>query len=309
MLDPASPAFRIGDLATLWLTVHAFERDAVRIRNGVAAATVVSRASRTGLHGHRDGASGAQVESESRTIPVRIDVRNRGGCFGPACRPRRPLPVGARRARRSWRFPSPRCSASGTSGACSCRRTPSHFEIRRIGRGRDLGGEVEVLSGLRAGETDRRRRRVPAQGAGRKGRGRSRCALRSAMISRLIRSSFRAPLLTVLLVGGGHGDRRVLDAGPPPRRVPGPLRAGLQRDRAERGDGRRGARDRRRHSAGGRARRPAGRPPGSLELTARRRAGHDRVRAATPTTTGRASSSPSASPRRPGSCRRAPIRR
>ena len=28
----------------------------------------------------------------------------------------------------------------------------NHFEIRRIGRGRDLGGEVEVLSGLRAGE-------------------------------------------------------------------------------------------------------------------------------------------------------------
>jgi cobalt-zinc-cadmium efflux system membrane fusion protein len=29
----------------------------------------------------------------------------------------------------------------------------NHFEIRRIGRGRDLGGEVEILSGLRAGET------------------------------------------------------------------------------------------------------------------------------------------------------------
>src|SRR5262245_33849364 len=26
MLDPAAPAFRIGDLSTLWLTVHAFER-------------------------------------------------------------------------------------------------------------------------------------------------------------------------------------------------------------------------------------------------------------------------------------------
>ena len=32
MLDPATPAFRIGNLSTLWLTVHAFERDAVRIR-------------------------------------------------------------------------------------------------------------------------------------------------------------------------------------------------------------------------------------------------------------------------------------
>jgi cobalt-zinc-cadmium efflux system membrane fusion protein len=29
----------------------------------------------------------------------------------------------------------------------------THFEIRRIGRGRDLAGEVEILSGVRAGET------------------------------------------------------------------------------------------------------------------------------------------------------------
>jgi cobalt-zinc-cadmium efflux system membrane fusion protein len=29
----------------------------------------------------------------------------------------------------------------------------AHFEIRRVGRGRDLGAEVEVLSGLAAGET------------------------------------------------------------------------------------------------------------------------------------------------------------
>ena len=37
MLDPAVPAFRIGNLSTLWLTVHAFERDAVRIQQGVGA--------------------------------------------------------------------------------------------------------------------------------------------------------------------------------------------------------------------------------------------------------------------------------
>ena len=34
MLDPATPAFRIANLSTLWLTVHAFERDAVRIAKG-----------------------------------------------------------------------------------------------------------------------------------------------------------------------------------------------------------------------------------------------------------------------------------
>ena len=31
-------------------------------------------------------------------------------------------------------------------------RDAATFEVRKIGRGRDLGGEVEVVSGLRAGE-------------------------------------------------------------------------------------------------------------------------------------------------------------
>ena len=53
MLDPSAPAFRIGNLSTLWLTVHAFERDAVRIRQGVTARAVVSRASRPGLRRRR----------------------------------------------------------------------------------------------------------------------------------------------------------------------------------------------------------------------------------------------------------------
>ena len=32
-------------------------------------------------------------------------------------------------------------------------RGKDRFEIRPVGRGRDLGGEVEVVSGLQAGET------------------------------------------------------------------------------------------------------------------------------------------------------------
>ena len=54
MLDPAAPAFRIGNLSTLWLTVHAFERDAVRIQQGVTRAAVISRSPRTGLRRNGD---------------------------------------------------------------------------------------------------------------------------------------------------------------------------------------------------------------------------------------------------------------
>jgi membrane fusion protein, heavy metal efflux system len=151
LLDPAAPAFRIGNLATLWLTVHAFERDAVRIQQGVAA-----RLSFPALPGQdfdgRVTMVGRHVERASRTVPVRIDVKNNGGLLRPGMSATATLPVGTtgapiltipvasvQRVRNEWCVFLP--------------KDANHFEIRRIGRGRDLGGEVEVLSGLRAGET------------------------------------------------------------------------------------------------------------------------------------------------------------
>jgi cobalt-zinc-cadmium efflux system membrane fusion protein len=150
MLDPASPAFRVGNLATLWLTVHAFERDAVRIKQGVSA-----RLSFPALPGQDFEGTvatvGRHVERESRTVPVRIDVKNRNGVLRPGMSGTATLPVGdsnaailtvpvaaVQRVRNEWSVFLP--------------KDANHFEIRRIGRGRDLGNEVEVLSGLRAGE-------------------------------------------------------------------------------------------------------------------------------------------------------------
>ena len=150
MLDPASPAFRIGNLATLWLTVHAFERDAVRIQNGVVAGL-----SFPALPG-RDfvgtvRAVGTQVESESRTVPVRIDVANRGGLLRPGMSATAAVPVGARGAA-ILTVPVAALQRVRNEWCVFLPKDASHFEIRRIGRGRDLGGEVEVLSGLRANE-------------------------------------------------------------------------------------------------------------------------------------------------------------
>lgn len=150
MVDPATPAYRIANVSTLWLTVHAFERDAVRINKGAAA-----RLSFAALPGEEFrgvvGLVGGQVSKESRTVPIRIDVRNQGGRLRPGMSGSAAVPVGAsknpvltvpvvavQRVRNEWCVFLP--------------KDASTFEIRKIGRGRDLGGEVEVLSGLRAGE-------------------------------------------------------------------------------------------------------------------------------------------------------------
>ena len=150
MLDPSTPAFKIGDLSTLWLTVHAFERDAVRIQNGASARIVFPALPGQDFQG-KVAVAGQAVESESRTVPIRINVENMSGVLRPGMSATAVLPVGAsgapilsvpvaalQRVRNDWCVFLPK--GEGT------------FEIRRIGRGRDLAGEVEVLSGLRAGE-------------------------------------------------------------------------------------------------------------------------------------------------------------
>ena len=151
MLDPATPAFRVGNLSSLWLTVHAFERDAVRLRQGVSARLAFPALPGEDFEGTVT-MIGRHVERESRTVPVRIDVKNPNLVLKPGMSATATLPVGAtgaailtvpvasvQRVRNDWCVFLP--------------RDEHHFEIRRIGRGRDVGGEVEVLSGLRAGET------------------------------------------------------------------------------------------------------------------------------------------------------------
>jgi cobalt-zinc-cadmium efflux system membrane fusion protein len=150
MLEPATPAYRIANVSTLWLTVHAFERDAVRIAKGATA-----RLSFSALPGEQFrgvvSLLGGQVSKESRTVPIRIDVRNERGLLRPGMSATAAVPVGqsktpvltvpvaaVQRVRNEWCVFLP--------------KDASTFEIRKIGRGRDLGDEVEVLSGLKAGE-------------------------------------------------------------------------------------------------------------------------------------------------------------
>jgi cobalt-zinc-cadmium efflux system membrane fusion protein len=150
MLDPAITAFKVGNLSTLWLTVHAFERDAVRIREGVGARLTFAALPGENFDG-RVTLVGRQVDRQSRTVPIRIDVRNSDHRLRPGMAASAAVPVGAadasvltvpvaavQRVRNEWCVFLP--------------KDVRHFEIRSIGRGRDLAEEVEVLSGLRAGE-------------------------------------------------------------------------------------------------------------------------------------------------------------
>lgn len=149
-VDPARLLFRIADLSRLWLIARVYERDAIRLAAGAPA-----RVTFPALPGRTFMATvalvGQQVDAESRTIAVRIEVSNDDGLLRPGM------------SATAWMCLAGADAAVLAVPAAALQRTPDGwcvfiphgegaFEIRPVGRGRDLGGEVEILNGLQAEE-------------------------------------------------------------------------------------------------------------------------------------------------------------
>jgi cobalt-zinc-cadmium efflux system membrane fusion protein len=151
MIDPEHVAFRIGDLANVWLVAHAFERDAVRVATGAPARVTLAAYPGQTFNG-RVTYIGRQVEVESRTIPVRVELANEQGLLRPGM------------SANAWLQVATAGQSVVTVPVAALQRVRDHwvvfvpksartFEIRTVGRGRDLQGEVEILTGLQPGET------------------------------------------------------------------------------------------------------------------------------------------------------------
>ena len=151
LAEPDKPLFRVGNLGRLWLTVHAFERDAVRVKTGS-----VARIAFPALPGRSFTGTvtlvGSQVEPDSRTIPVRIEVDNRDGALRPGMSATAWLTVGQETGK-ILAVPAAALQRLQDQWVVFIPRTENQFEMREVGRGRDLGGEVEIVSGLKPGET------------------------------------------------------------------------------------------------------------------------------------------------------------
>ncbi|MFN7981731.1 MAG: efflux RND transporter periplasmic adaptor subunit [Vicinamibacterales bacterium] len=151
MAEPSTTLFKIADLSTVWLTVHAFERDAVRLDVG-AAARITFAAMPGQTFAGTVSFIGQRVEPDSRTVPVRIDLPNAGGQLRPGMSATAWLPVGDPQSR-LLAVPAAALQRVRDRWCVFVPKDGRTFEIRAVGRGRDLAGEVEIVSGLKAGDT------------------------------------------------------------------------------------------------------------------------------------------------------------
>ena len=151
LADPSKTLFRVGDLSVLWLVAHVFERDAVRVQiGGHGTATFAALPGKTS--GAVIQAIGREVAAASRTIAIRLDVANSEGLLRPGMSATVSLPLGDPGTVPVVVAPAAAVQRVGSSWAVFIPHKEGTFEVRAIGRGRDLSGDVEVLSGLSPGE-------------------------------------------------------------------------------------------------------------------------------------------------------------
>lgn len=151
MIAPEHVAFRVADLSVVWLVAHAFERDAVRVAPDALARVTLAAYPGQAFTG-RVIDVGREVESESRTIPVRIELANPKGLLRPGMSATAWLQVATSGAS-VVTVPVTALQRVHDQWVVFIPKSERTFEIRTVGRGRDLQGEVEVLSGLQPGET------------------------------------------------------------------------------------------------------------------------------------------------------------
>jgi cobalt-zinc-cadmium efflux system membrane fusion protein len=149
--EPATPLFVVADTRTVWVVAQAFERDAVNVRVGDVGHVVLAALPGQEFDG-RVVSVGGQVDPAARTVPVRIDLDNSAGLFRPGMSASVRLDL-AGSNRTTLAVPSAALQRVGDRWLVFVPKGPSEYEMRTVGRGRDLGSDVEVVSGLRPGET------------------------------------------------------------------------------------------------------------------------------------------------------------
>lgn len=148
--ETSASLFTIANLDRVWVVVQAFERDAVNVSRGSVAHVTLAALPGRELDGVVS-VVGHTVETGSRTVPIRIELPNPGGVLRPGMSATVRLEVGDVESA-VIAVPAAALQRVGDRWLVFVVHNEHEFEMRPVGRGRDLGNDVEIVSGVREGE-------------------------------------------------------------------------------------------------------------------------------------------------------------
>jgi RND family efflux transporter MFP subunit len=148
LVDPTKPLFTIGDFSNVWLKADVYEKDVSKVHQGQPIALDIDSFPGEKFTGKLDYVADS-ISPDSRTLTVRAEVPNPGLKLKPKMFARMRILVGEHRV---LTIPTTAVQDAGTSKVIYVPSEKNVFEERKVQLGTDYGDEVEVLSGIKAGE-------------------------------------------------------------------------------------------------------------------------------------------------------------
>ena len=141
--------FEIADLTTLWLLTHVSEGDAARLHHGDLARVTFPSLDQVAIE-LPIAIIAPRVDMATRSVEVRCDLPNPEERLRPGMVASVVLAPAAEGE--TLVVPSGAVQHTAQGWTVFVPRGDHEVEVRIVARGRDLGGEVEIVSGLSAGE-------------------------------------------------------------------------------------------------------------------------------------------------------------
>lgn len=152
-VSPGASLFAIADLSTVWVIAEVQETDISRVRIGQPASFQASAYPGETFNGKLQFVA-PTVDSESRTLPVRVEFRNRPGPAGLKLRPGMFGNLSLTVPATAGLFvPAEALVDTGDVQYVFVATSPGHFEPRRVKVGARAGDNVQVVSGVAEGDS------------------------------------------------------------------------------------------------------------------------------------------------------------
>lgn len=142
--------FEIADLSSLWMIAALSEEHLSRVRLGMSVRVKV-QAYPDHWFGGRIRRLGEQLDAETRTVPVRVELSNPSGRLKPEMFAVAELEAGGSAS--AIFVPETAVQQVDNQPVVFVREAGNKFAVRQVGVGKPIDGQVEILNGLKVGET------------------------------------------------------------------------------------------------------------------------------------------------------------
>ncbi len=148
-VEPGQELYTVTDLRSVWMMAAVYEQDIASIRVGAKATVTTASYPEQEFRGEVTRL-GAALDSKTRTLPVRLVVPNGGEKLRLAMYATAELQQGTYGL--AVFVPEEAMQEVNGGAVVFVRRSAEDFEVRPVSDGRRVNGEVQIQSGLKAGE-------------------------------------------------------------------------------------------------------------------------------------------------------------